>query len=63
MAMLPYFIFDIYYWQQNVLTTFGALGDGVGNAIFGICAYLGYKYGGTAAIQESEDGNVDDHEE
>lgn len=42
-AMIPYFIFDYYFWQKNALTTFGAVGDGVGNVIFAACSYLGYQ--------------------
>ena len=43
LAMVPYFIFDYYFWHIGALTLFGALGDGIGNAIFGACCYLGYR--------------------
>jgi len=44
LAMIPYFIFDYYYWQQHALTNFGAIADGIGNIVFGVCCYLGYQY-------------------
>ncbi len=67
LAMIPYFIFDYYFWHTKALTTFGALGDGVGNVIFSICAYLGYSHkhvhSSASAKEDDEDGNADDHEE
>jgi hypothetical protein len=42
-AMIPYLIFDVMAWKQGALTTFGALGDGIGNVIFMACSYLAYK--------------------
>jgi hypothetical protein len=50
-AMIPYFIFDYYFWHTKALTTFGAVGDGVGNVIFSVCSILGYRQ----AIADDED--------
>jgi hypothetical protein len=43
LAMIPYFVFDYYFWQRNALTNFGAIGDALGNVIFSACCYLGYQ--------------------
>ena len=43
LAMIPYFIFDLYFWQKGALTAFGAVGDAFGNMIFSACCYIGYK--------------------
>lgn len=43
LAMIPYFVFDFYFWYKGSLTNFGAVGDAVGNAIFSFCCFLGYK--------------------
>lgn len=42
LAMVPYFVFDAYFWKQGALTTFGAVGDAAGNVVFSLCCYLGY---------------------
>jgi hypothetical protein len=41
-AIIPYFVFDYVYWQRNFLTTFGAVGDAMGNIVFTICCYVGF---------------------
>ena len=43
LAMVPYFIFDLYFWRKGALTMMGALGDGVGNLVFSVCCYIGFK--------------------
>lgn len=34
MAMLPFLVFDAYFYQNGMLTTFGAVGDCAGNILF-----------------------------
>ena len=43
LAMIPYFIFDYHFWRIGALSTFGAVGDAVGNIIFSACCYAGYS--------------------
>lgn len=43
LAMIPYFVFDWYFWQSGALTDFGALGDAAGNVIFTLCCLAGYS--------------------
>ena len=43
LAMIPYLMFDYHCWANNALTTFGALGDVAGNALFAACCAVGYK--------------------
>ncbi|ETW04968.1 hypothetical protein H310_04045 [Aphanomyces invadans] len=40
--MIPYFVFDLYVRSIGAITTVGAVGDGIGNAIFATCCYIGY---------------------
>ncbi|KAJ3303110.1 hypothetical protein HDV03_004189 [Kappamyces sp. JEL0829] len=42
LCMVPYFVFDFYYYQQNMLSLTGALGDLAGNIIFAGCSIVGY---------------------
>lgn len=42
-AMIPYFVFDYYFWCSGALTTFGAAGDAMGNIVFSVCCLLGYN--------------------
>ena len=42
-AILPFFVFDYYFWQIEALTTFGAVGDLAGNVLFSLCCYFGYQ--------------------
>jgi hypothetical protein len=40
--MIPYFVFDYYFWRSGALTTFGAAGDAMSNIVFSVCCLLGY---------------------
>eukprot|EP01032_Pedospumella_encystans_P016802 gene16802-19154_t len=42
LAMIPYFVFDYYFWSNGALTTFGAAGDAIGNTVFASCCFLGH---------------------
>ncbi len=42
-SMIPFFVFDCLAWSGGLLTSFGAVGDAVGNIIFSVCSYYGYK--------------------
>jgi hypothetical protein len=41
-SILPFFAFNYIYWQNGMLTTFGAIGDALGNVVFCGCCYMGY---------------------
>lgn len=43
LAMIPYFAFDVHCYSVGALTTFGAVGDGIGNVIFAACCLLGHN--------------------
>lgn len=42
MAMIPFLVFDVYYYLDGAINAYGAIGDGIGNIIFIWCCYLGY---------------------
>ena len=43
LAILPFFVFDYMAWHNDMITTFGALGDAAGNIVFTGCSYIGWK--------------------
>lgn len=49
MAMLPFLVFDAYFYQNGMLTTFGAVGDGVGNVLFIALSFHGARQAAAAA--------------
>ncbi len=42
LAMIPFFIFDAKFWNDGVLSNFGAFGDALGNIIFSVGSLVGY---------------------
>jgi hypothetical protein len=42
LAMIPFFVFDGYFWWIGRLTHFGGIGDALGNVVFAFCCYKGY---------------------
>lgn len=48
-AMLPFLVFDAYFYQNGMLTTFGAGGDCVGNILFIVLSCHGARQAAAAA--------------
>ena len=44
LAMIPFLVFDIYYYFDGAINLFGAVGDAFGNIVFMWCCYLGYTF-------------------
>jgi hypothetical protein len=42
-SIVPFLFFDFIAWKKDMLTLFGAVGDGIGNIIFLVGSYLAIK--------------------
>ncbi|KAJ2991530.1 hypothetical protein HDV02_003745 [Globomyces sp. JEL0801] len=42
LSMIPFFVFDLVAWQLDLISSFGAVGDALGNIVFTICCWKGY---------------------
>lgn len=43
LSMIPFYWFDYMAWSWGIISPLGAIGDAIGNTIFCVCSWMGYK--------------------